>query len=127
MSGERELGPYAQLLADNSVIANQIQIGNYRLGDTITRAEIAKMIANLGGYTPTACAGNIFNDVRSDLGDICGYVESLAGAGIIPTVTANFYPYQPISRADATKWILSAVGETTDSQDAGYADTYDTL
>ena len=121
-SAASEFLPYAETLADNDVISAQSTEAGYRLGDTVTRAELAKVTANLGGYTPTDCVGNVYGDVTSKLGDLCGYIEALADAGVVSTANANFRPAAPVTRAEMVKMLLGAVGETGSDTDAGYMD-----
>jgi S-layer homology domain len=120
VSAASEFLPYAELLADNAVIGTQSTEAGYRLGDTVTRAELAKVAANLGAYTPTDCTG-VFADVTSNLGDLCGYVEALADAGVVASAT-NFRPAASVTRAEMTKMLLGVIGEEGSSTDAGYMD-----
>ena len=122
VSAASEFLPYAELLADNAVIGTQTNESGYRLGDTVTRAEMAKVTANLGGYTIASCAGTTYGDVGASLGDLCGAIEALADAGVVSTANANFRPSAPVTRAEATKMLLGAVGEAGSSTDAGYTD-----
>jgi hypothetical protein len=122
VSAASEFLSYAEVLADNDVISAQSTEAGYRLNDTVTRAELAKITANLGGYTPTACAGDVYSDVNSQLGNLCGYIEALAEAGVISTANANFRPSAPVTRAEMVKMLLGAVGETGSDVDAGYMD-----
>ena len=120
VSAASEFLPYAELLADNDVIGTQSTEAGYRLGDTVTRAELAKVAANLGGYAPTDCMGT-YADVTSSLGDLCGYVEALEEAGVVATAT-NFRPTASVTRAEMVKMLLGVVGEEGSSSDAGYMD-----
>lgn len=122
VSAASEFSAYAQALADNGVITAQSTEAGYRLGDNVTRAELAKVVANLGGYTATECAGDVFSDVGSGLGDLCGYVEALAEAGVVSTSSATFRPTANVTRAEMVKMILGALGETASDVDAGYTD-----
>ena len=122
VSAASEFLPYAEVLADNSVISAQTSEAGYRLSNNITRAEIAKVVANLGGIEATACTGDVFSDVGAGLGDLCGYVEALADAGVVSTASATFRPTANITRAEMVKMILGALGETGSSVDAGYMD-----
>ena len=122
-----EFLPYAEVLADNDVIGVQSTEAGYRLGATITRAELAKVTANLGGYVPTDCAGDVFGDVDAGLGDLCGYIEALAEAGVVSTANANYRPAANVTRAEAVKLILGALGESTTEESAGYMDVTDVL
>jgi S-layer homology domain len=117
-----EFLPYAETLADNSVISAQSTEAGYRLGDNVTRAEIAKVVANLGGIDPVACSGTTYSDVGSGLGDLCGYVEALADAGVVSTSSATFRPNANVTRAEMVKMILGALGEVGSDVDAGYMD-----
>ena len=122
VSAASEFLPYAELLADNSVIGVQSNESGYRLGDTVTRAELAKITANIGGYVATECTGTTYGDVGTKLGDLCGSIEALAEAGVVSTANANFRPNASVTRAEAVKMLLGAVGEAGSSTDAGYMD-----
>jgi hypothetical protein len=61
-------------------------------------------------------------DVKSTLGDMCAAIEVLADAGIISTSNAQFRPTANITRAEAIKLFLQAMGEEGSSTDAGYTD-----
>lgn len=75
----------------------------------MTRAEFAKLVANVSGYAPTDCAADIFADVNGSLGDLCGYIEALAEANIISTTDANYRPFAVNTRGEIIKTILRAV------------------
>ena len=122
VSAASEFLTYAEVLADNSVISAQSTESGYRLGNNITRAEIAKVVANLGGIASVSCSGTVYSDVGAGLGDLCGYVEALADAGVVSTSSATFRPNANITRAEMVKMILGALGETGSNEDAGYAD-----
>lgn len=117
-----EFVAYAEVLASNGVISAQSTEAGYRLADNITRAEITKIAVNLAGLTPTECAGNVFSDVSSKLGDLCGYIEAAAEAGIVSTANANFRPTALVTRAELVKILLGAVGEEGSDTSAGYSD-----
>ncbi len=123
VSAASEFLPYAEMLAESAVIGTQTNESGYRLGDTITRAEIAKITANIGGFTATACAGTTYGDVNSKLGDLCGAIEGLAEAGVVSTANANFRPNASVTRAEATKMLLGAINEAPSTESAGYMDT----
>ncbi len=122
VSAASEFLPYAEALADNGTISTQSTEAGYRLGANITRAELAKVVANLGEFTPTSCAGDVYSDVNSTLGDLCGYVEALAEAGVVSTSNATYRPNANVTRAEAVKLILGALGETGSDVAAGYTD-----
>jgi hypothetical protein len=123
VSAASEFLPYAELLAGESVIGTQSTEAGYRLGDTVTRAELAKVAANLGGYAPTACTG-VFSDVSATLGDLCGSIEALAEAGVVASVN-YFRPTASVTRAEMVKMLVGVVGEEGSSTDAGYMDIAD--
>ncbi len=122
VSAASEFVTYAQVLADNGVITAQSTEAGFRLGNNITRAELSKVVANLGAYTPTECAGDVYSDVGSKLGDLCGYVEALADAGVVSTSSATFRPSANVTRAEMVKMLLGALGETPSDVSAGYMD-----
>lgn len=117
-----EFAMYAGELADANVISTQASEAGYRLGDSITRAELAKIAVNLAGEMPTTCAGNVFGDVSVSLGNLCGYVEAAADAGIVSRANRNFRPNALVTRAEMTKMLLSAKGIAPTDVSAGFAD-----
>jgi hypothetical protein len=121
VSAASEFAPYAEVLADNGVITAQSTEAGYNLGNNITRAEIAKVVANLGGIESVTCSGTVYSDVPTS-NSLCGYVEALADAGVVSTASATFRPGAQITRAEMVKMILGALGETPSSTDAGYMD-----
>jgi len=82
----------------------------YNLGSNITRAEMAKIAVNVGKISPTECTGKIFSDVTIELGDLCGYIEAAANAGIINGTAQKFRPADFITRAESLKMLLSTAG-----------------
>lgn len=122
VSAASEFLPYAEALAGNGVIGTQSTEAGYRLNDTITRAELAKVVANLGQLAPTSCVGTTYGDVNSALGDLCGYVEALADAGVVSTANSNFRPKASVTRAEMTKMILGALGEQPSATAGSYQD-----
>ncbi len=111
--------PYAELLADNGVINSNTEAG-YRLSSNITRAELAKVVANLGGMDALTCV-DTYGDVPASH-SLCGYVEALADAGIVSTASTTFRPDANVTRAEMVKMILGALGELPSDADAGYMD-----
>jgi S-layer homology domain len=86
LSAGSEFLSAATTLSDASIISSQDEYG-YRLGDTITRAELAKVAANLGGY-----------------------IESLERAGVVRSGN-TFRPQDSITRAEMVKMLLGVIGE----------------
>ncbi|PID84389.1 hypothetical protein CSB09_01090 [Candidatus Gracilibacteria bacterium] len=126
-SAASEFLPYAEALANKSVINTQSSEAGYRLGDKITRAELAKVAANLGSYTMTACDANLYTDVDSSLGDLCDAITTLATAGVVSTSFTKFRPNDHVTRAEMSKMVLGALGETGSSTSAGYQDVTSAL
>ncbi len=121
VSAASEFLAYAEMLADNGVINSNTEAG-YRLSSNITRAELAKVVANLGGIDSMSCTGDVYSDVGAAQGDLCGFIEALADAGVVSTASATFRPTASVTRAEMVKMILGALGETGSETDAGYMD-----
>lgn len=122
VSAASEFYADAQVLADNGIIGSQSTEAGYRLGANITRAEMAKVVANLGAIASVPCTGTVFGDVGTGLGDLCGYVEALADAGVVSSTATLYRPGANITRAEMVKMMLGALGETGSDVDAGYMD-----
>ena len=94
----------AQSLASAWVITTA---ADYRLGDTITRKEMMKIVMNLSGKNvPDTCNGT-FGDVSNDWG--CKYIESALANGFIAK-NASFRPNDTITKAESMKLALKARG-----------------
>jgi len=117
-----EFAMYAGELADAGVIMTQSSEAGYRLGDNITRAELAKIAVNLSGETATECTGDIFKDVTASMGDLCGYVEAAAESGIVSKANSNFRPMDLVTRAEMIKMLLASQGVAPTDVSAGFAD-----
>lgn len=94
----------------------------FRPNDTITRAEVAKMIYVILNYgnddkAETYKAANIFADVTAD-DWFAGYVNYLAAVGMVQGDGTNFYPRQAVKTAEVAKMLLTAVGYK--AEDHGY-------
>jgi len=110
----------ANKLAEQGIIVDQsTNPANYRLGDTITRWEMAKVAANLAGIEPnTSCEGK-FADVSATNPNnwVCGYVEALLENSMI-SANSKFRPSDTVSKAEALKMVMSATWvEPTDNSD----------
>ena len=126
VSAASEFLPYAEALADNGIINTQSTEAGYRLSDSITRAEMAKIAVNLAGVEPTGCLGTMYSDVTTS-NTLCAYVEAAADAGIVSSAFANFRPSALVTRAEMVKMLLGAVGELPNSMSAGYLDVNSSL
>ena len=122
VSAASEFLPYAEALVTNKVIGAQSTEAGFRLNDQITRAELAKVAANLGQFTKVSCTGNVYSDVNSSLGDLCEAIETLASVNVINKNLSKFRPNDNVTRAEMTKMLLGALNEKPTTTSAGYAD-----
>lgn len=111
---------YADYLAGKSVIKKTDEAG-YRLGDKITRAEMAKVAANLAKLELKPVDGKVFGDVTDKLGDLAQYIEAMASAGYVAK-NANFRPMDLVTRAEMVKMLLKAKGVQPSDEDQGFTD-----
>lgn len=114
--------PYADALATAGIIGKQTTEAGYNLGNNVTRAEMAKVAVNLKKAEVKECTGKVFSDVSATLGDLCGYVEAAANAGLVNKTAAKFRPMDLVTRAEALKMLLSAKGIAASTEDAGFKD-----
>lgn len=117
-----EFGSYAAMLARAGVINTEVFEAGYRLGDLIARAEVAKIAVGLTGTGAVQCTGAIYSDVTSELGDLCGYIETAAGIGIISRGHSLFRFSDLVTRAELVKMLLVANGIPPSSVPAGFSD-----
>ena len=102
----------ANALAAKGVINKVENSADYRLMDTITRAEQAKVIANLAGVSPKTSCENKFADVSATTPNnwVCGYVEALLENGLV-SANVNYNPNANVTKTEALKFALSAAGK----------------
>lgn len=122
VSAASEFATFAEELATAGVINTQSTEAGYRLGDNVTRAEMAKIAVKLGQGEAAECAGNVFGDVTSSLGDLCGYIEAAADMGIVSKANAKFRPSDLVTRAEMVKMLLAATGVAPSETSAGFSD-----
>lgn len=99
----------AKSLANMGIVVEQSTIGEYRLDDTITRAEVVGIALKLyGTKLPDSyiCKG-YFSDVTNN-DWICRAVELAADNGLITRSNQTFRPQDKITRAEALAIILQA-------------------
>lgn len=77
---------------------------------------------NLKKISVAKCTGKVFSDVSSSLGDLCGYIEAAAKAGIVNKNASRFRPTDFVTRAESLKMILSAEGIPPITEDQGFTD-----
>lgn len=114
--------PYADALATAGIIAKQSTEAGYNLGNNVTRAEMAKVAVNIKKAAVKPCAGKVFTDVTANLGDLCGYVEAAAEAGLVTKTYTKFRPLDLVTRAEMLKMLLSAKGIAPSTEDQGFID-----
>lgn len=114
--------PYADALATAGIISKQANEAGYNLGNNVTRAEMAKVAVNIKKADVKECTGKVFSDVTATLGDLCGFVEAAAEAGLVNKTAAKFRPLDLVTRAEALKMLLSAKGIAPITEDQGFKD-----
>lgn len=117
-----EFAVNAEALAEAGVINTQSNEAGYRLGDNITRGEMAKIAVKLADESAVECAGNVFSDVTATMGDLCGYIEAAADLEIVSSANAKFRPTDLVTRAEMVKMLLSARGVAPTDVSAGFND-----
>lgn len=122
VSAASNFAPYADALATAGIISKQTTEAGYNLGNNVTRAEMAKIAVNIKKATVTECTGKVFSDVTSKLGDLCGYVEAAANAGLVNKTATKFRPMDLVTRAEMLKMLLSAQGIAPTTEDMGFKD-----
>jgi len=117
-----QFAPYADALATAGIISKQSTEAGYNLGNNVTRAEMAKVAVNIKKAEVKECTGKVFSDVTATLGDLCGYVEAAAEAGLVNKTAAKFRPMDLVTRAEMLKMLLSAQGIAPVTEDMGFTD-----
>ncbi|MDP2104012.1 MAG: S-layer homology domain-containing protein, partial [Candidatus Gracilibacteria bacterium] len=117
-----QFAPYADALATAGIISKQTTEAGYNLGNNVTRAEMAKVAVNIKKAEVKECTGKVFSDVSSALGDLCGYVEAAAAAGLVNQTAAKFRPMDLVTRAEMLKMLLGAQGIAPITEDMGFKD-----
>ena len=95
----------AKYLAEKWIIASVKMESEYRIEGTITRKEVAKIVAKLAGVTPEEKCEWKFSDVTNDWG--CKYIEWMLSAGYI-AANPTFRPDDNITKSEAVKLIFKA-------------------
>lgn len=95
----------ATALGNAGVIVAQSDAADYRLGDTITREELSKVIAKLGNLTVSE-GDSVYQD--ADFADWSEkYAKALNEAGYAAS-NAYFNPKDATSKVEALKWVMEA-------------------
>jgi hypothetical protein len=123
VSAASEFASYADALASAGIINSQTTEAGYRLGDNITRAEMAKIAVKLNGAEVATSTDKVFSDVTTaKLGDLASYIETAANAGIVSKANAKFRPMDLVTRAEMVKMLMAAKGVATTTTSAGFSD-----
>ncbi len=87
--------------------------GTYAPEQTVTRAEMAKLIATMQGFGATAEAGAVtkFSDVPQNHW-ASGYIANATGKAIAGYPDGTFGPEQPVKYEQAVKMIMATLGYT---------------
>lgn len=127
-SAASEFAAYADALAAAGIINSQTTEAGYRLGDNITRAEMAKIAVKLNGAEVEEATDSMYSDVTTaKLGDLASYIETAANAGIVSKANAKFRPLDLVTRAEMVKMLMAAKGVETTETSAGFADVDSSL
>jgi hypothetical protein len=113
----------AAALAAKGYINTQTDASGYNLDATITRAEIAKVAANVAMLEANSSCEGKFADVSATNPNdwVCGYVEALLANGLI-SANANYNPNANLTKAEAVKLMLTVAGEEVSYGDDWQAD-----
>lgn len=127
-SAASEFAAYADALAGAGIINSQTTEAGYRLGDNVTRAEMAKIAVKLNGAEVVTATDTVFSDVTTaKLGDLAGYIETAASVGIVSKANAKFRPLDLVTRAEMVKMLMAAKGVATTETSAGFSDVTSSL
>ena len=109
---------YIENLVARGILAGYTD-GTFKPSNTITRAEIAKMVAVAKGLG--TATGSSFSDTSGHWA--VGYIEAIKTAGYINGYPdGTFRPNNNISRAEIAKIVVLAAGFTIDTSGAGFSD-----
>lgn len=105
-------GSYAsqeiRVLADNGILSGY-ENGLFHPANSVTRAELAKMIATVMEYEENEEAAIVFKDIQPDAW-YKGYVGALVDNGITEGTSPDaFSPNEPVSREQLTVLIIRAM------------------
>ncbi|MBE7025398.1 MAG: S-layer homology domain-containing protein [Ruminococcaceae bacterium] len=117
MEAALQLGEYGIMRGDPD--------GNYRLSDSISRAEFSKMIMIARNGAVCVPQETVFSDVDASHW-ASGYIASAAEHGIINGLgDGTFAPGSPVTHSQALKMVLHVLGYGQQAEDlGGYPDGY---
>ncbi|MDD3303138.1 MAG: hypothetical protein PHN31_06295 [Candidatus Gracilibacteria bacterium] len=90
------------------IVDNSANPANYRLGDSITRAEMAKITMKLSDETVSDVCEGKFSDLTSDSW-ACKYAEAGLAKGYF-AANATFRPMDVVTKIEALKMVMKARG-----------------
>lgn len=99
----------AEFLANRGVINKQSDVKNYRLNDTISRAELIKIALTIKGTANPAsytCKKYFSDTTANDW--ICRAIEIAADAWFVSRTNKKFRPQDKITRAEALSVLMKA-------------------
>jgi len=95
------------MISNKWIINKKDTLLGYNPDGLITRAEIAKIVANVSWVWWWSCNGDIFEDVDSSLWDLCWYIENLAKNNMI-SMNKKYRPKINVSLAEISKMLYNA-------------------
>lgn len=102
--------PYVAYAYSNGIIMAN---ANFRPNDTITRAEVAKVLIGMLRRSPSTTNTSSFADV-SRTHTLFSYIEAVREIGVFDGQVVNgqriFRPNDPISRAEVAKVVVRSLG-----------------
>lgn len=105
---DAEIEAANKLAAAQVIVDNSANVANYKLGDNITRREMAKVMMNLSGVeVENTCEGKFADLPAEDWG--CKYAEAALNEGFVAD-NAKFGADNNISKWESLKFILNARG-----------------
>ena len=93
---------YVNNLVDQGIIS---QNETYRPADSVTRAELIKLIIEAGNF-PLLPSRKIFDDVPENSW-MSSYISTAVDMNIIPQTSDKFFPERPITRGETAKYITT--------------------
>jgi len=123
VSAASEFLTYAENLSEAGII-NAGTEAQYRLGDNITRAEVAKIAVMVSGVEMYECVGDMFADVGLSYDrSLCSAIETAAVEGFVNADATNFRPGALVTRAEMVKMLLAAKGVEPSDYETSFMDT----
>jgi hypothetical protein len=94
--------PYIETLANNGIVNGSDNL--FKPNDAITRAEVAKLLAETFHYKTRIHSKPYFDDVKQNAW-YYNYVQTLTKEGVFDSSEDNFYPNASTKSTDLFEWI----------------------